>query len=312
LLEIDSCNYEAHTKSNKVKATGKIFWVLIVFMSTNCNKSVKLDVNYPTPLPDSIPLRFMPEIVSTDSLDFNAEFSNDGSHFYFCRGKNGKWSIYEIQLNSEGKLTPLRASFSEDNYSQADPFISDDGTLYYISNRPQNESDSLPDYNIWCVRPIGNGKWSTPLMVEGINTDSTEYYVSLGKNGSIYFASNRAGGYGGLDLYYSRFVNGQFTMPENLGLQINTSADEHDPLIVGEEHIIFTAADRPDGLGEADLYYSTRKNGQWERAKNLGKKFNTKTYEYCPNFSPDFKYFFYSSEFDVKWISAEQLPFKLR
>lgn len=287
-----------------------VYLYLVLIVLTNCVPEKETQIPYPTPAPDSIALTFLPGVVSSDSLDFNSAFSPDGKTYYFSRAKKGKWDIYQVPLNTKEEYTVTLAPFSEEKYSQADPFILSDGTIYYISNRPKNERDTLRDYDIWRVRPNSDGTWSAPENVEGINSDSTEYYVSLAENRNLYFASTRKGGYGGLDLYVSKFVNGNYTTPENLGAAINTATDEHDPLITPDEKsIIFTSYNRPGGYGEADLYYSQKKDHDWLPAVNMGKQFNTPTYEYCPNFSPDGKYFFYSGEYNVKWIDSNYLPF---
>lgn len=285
-------------------------YIALFLLVAGCASKKEKTIVYPAPLPDSTVLTFLPGIVSSDSLDFNSAFSPDGKTYYFCRAKKGKWDIYQVALSPAAKYTVTIAPFSEAKYSQADPFVLPDGTIYYISNRPKNESDTLQDYDIWKVHPNPDGTWSAPENIDGVNSDSTEYYVSISANGNLYFASTRKGGYGGLDLYVSKWMNGKYTSPENLGPSINTTTDEHDPLITPDEQsVIFTAYNRADGYGEADLYYSQKNNHQWLPAKNMGKQFNTPTYEYCPNFSPDGKYFFYSSEYNVKWVDSRYLPF---
>lgn len=278
----------------------------------NCAGKPDLPViAYPQLRPDSVALPFLPGVVSSDSLDFNLAFSPDGKTIYFCRSKHGKWLILQSRYEGEAWSLPLPAPFSEPGYSQADPFVTTDGSVYYISDRPRDESDSVADFNIWFVKPTGEHTWSKPVWVDGINSDSTEYYVSLAANGNLYFASNRAGGFGGLDLYVSEFIHGKYASPKNLGAGINSATDEHDPLTFGEEEfVVFTSSGRSDTYGEADLYYAQKKStGTWDMAKNMGPGFNTATYEYCPNLSPDKAYFFFSSEYDVKWISVKKLPF---
>jgi hypothetical protein len=145
---------------------------------------------------------------------------------------------------------------------------------------------------------------------QAINSDSTEYYVSLAENGNLYFASNRNGTAGAHDIYVSRCVNGAFSAPENLGSAINSEQMEHDPMVsADEQYLIFTSVDRADSYGSGDLYYSTRnKDGTWAAAKNMGSKFNTDTYEYCTYVTPDNEYLFFSTDYDVKWISTKHLP----
>ncbi len=81
----------------------------------------------------------------------------------------------------------------------------------------------------------------------------------------------------------------------------------HDPLIAPDESFLVFPSDRPGGLGEADLYISHNINGQWQQPVAMGHGINTKRYEYCPYLTPDGKYFFFSSEYQVKWISADVL-----
>ncbi len=295
-------------------------WILLHLLLTStlftihCSSDSKDQAfNYPFPPPDSAALPFLQGIVCSDSLDFNAAFSPDGKHFYFARSGKGKWIIYQTEHKEGSWSNPVIAPFSESEYSQADPFITPDGTVYYISNRPRNTTDTLRDFDIWFVRPEKDGSWSKPKNIEQVNSDSTEYYVSLAANGNLYFASNREGSLGSHDIYVSRYVNGTHTAPEHLGPAINSGFMEHDPMIApDEQYLIFTSVDRPDSHGSADLYYSLRKDdGTWSPAVNMGTQINTDTYEYCSYITPDQRYFFYSSEYDVKWISTELFPWNI-
>jgi Tol biopolymer transport system component len=285
----------------------------ILMMQCTREEKNQASISYPQPLPDSVAMPFLPGIVSSDSLDFNSAFSLDGKCFYFSRSSKGKWMIYMTELREGSWGKPVLAPFTETEYSQADPFISGDGTLYYISNRPRHRGDTIPDYDIWLIRPRGDGSWTEPENPEGINSDSTEYYVSRSANGNLYFASNRAGTLGSHDIYVSRYVDGVYTAPQNLGSAINSEQMEHDPMISpDEQYLVFTSVDRADSYGSGDLYYSLRNgDGTWTPAKNMGRKFNTNTYEYCTYITPDGHYLFYSTDYDVKWIGARHFPWTL-
>ena len=70
------------------------------------------------------------------------------------------------------------------------------------------------------------------------------------------FASDREGGYGGFDLYYSVFSDEQWSQPQNFGSQINTEHDEYRPItfdFAGYKIMIFSS-NRPGGKGGFDLY----------------------------------------------------------
>ena len=110
-------------------------------------------------------------------------------------------------------------------------------------------------------------------------------------------------------MYVSRWLNEQYSAPENLGAMINSKKSEYDPCISREEALlVFTSANREDTFGKGDLYVSKlNDNKNWLQAINLGRSFNTEAREYCAYFSSDSKYFFFSSEGDVKWIDAQVL-----
>lgn len=74
----------------------------------------------------------------------------------------------------------------------------------------------------------------------------------------IVFTSDREGGYGGFDLYYSQLVGGTWTAPVNFGPKINTEYDEYRPILfpfidIAQNLMIFSS-NRPEGLGGFDLY----------------------------------------------------------
>jgi hypothetical protein len=74
------------------------------------------------------------------------------------------------------------------------------------------------------------------------------------------FASNRPGGLGGFDLYYSQFNNGQWSTPVNFGPEINTASDEYRPIISSDEeftnNFLIFSSNRPGGKGGFDLYFT--------------------------------------------------------
>lgn len=76
----------------------------------------------------------------------------------------------------------------------------------------------------------------------------------------LVFASDRPGGFGGYDLYWSKHVNGNWTEPVNFGERINTSFDEFRPVVYDNEYyftnrLLVFSSDRPGGKGGFDLYH---------------------------------------------------------
>ena len=244
------------------------------------------------------PAMFAPGIISTADMELNAAFTPDGRTLYFTKRtpKLQLWTILVSTLKGSRWSVPRVAEFSG-QYSDFDPFISPDGSqLFFSSNRP-GPGKTKSDFDIWMVNKTAAG-WSTAASLgPDVNTESQEYYPSVAKNGTLYFSSNREGGKGSGDIYRSRLVNGKYTKPENLGEEINTKYFEGDPYIAPDESfLIFVSYNRPEGLGDGDLYISLNQNGHWTPAKNLGAPINSSALDFCPNMSPDGKYFFFTSE----------------
>jgi Tol biopolymer transport system component len=282
-------------------------FVLLFFVLILLTCSQKSEVHYPSPAPLNELITFLPNTVCTDSLEFNSLFSPDGKSFYFS--KYEKHDIYESKFDGNTWNTPVITPFSEKEFKECDPAFSPDGKkLFYISTRKRNENDSTDDFDIWFVEKQED-HWSAPRNLNVVNSDSSEFYVSFASNGNLYFASNREGGFGSFDIYVSYLKKGAYTKPVNLGPSVNNEHFEHDPFISKEEDfIIFTSANREDGYGKGDLYYSLKdKEGNWSKAKNLGPVVNSKEYEFCPYLSPDGSYFFLTVGSDVKWIDSKRL-----
>jgi Tol biopolymer transport system component len=295
------------TCSTGVTLTFVLFTYIILSCATHSPNQTRNEIPYPHPRPDSIAQPFLTSLVSTDSIDFNSAFSPDGKSFYFTRSEDSQSSIYVTQHDGRTWKSPVLAPDLETEYSEADPVFGPNGKLYFISDRPKDNADTLEDYDIWFVTPQDDGGWSEPENLEPVNSDSSEFYISFSKNGNLYFSSSRKGGFGAEDIYVSRLSNERYTAPENLGGTINSTYSEYDPCISANEDIlVFTSSNRKDTFGGGDLYCSKVTGpDKWLKPVNLGKGLNTKTREYCAYFSPDSKYFFFSSQGDIKWLNSQ-------
>ena len=116
------------------------------------------------------------------------------------------------------------------------------------------------------------------LNVQPFCYNSLEYDVgqpSLSADGkTLYFASNKPGGYGGSDIYYCELVNGEWTEPVNLGPEVNSSASENYPYIHSFDRLYFSS-DREGGFGKLDIYSTNKINGKWRKAILMPEPINS-------------------------------------
>jgi Tol biopolymer transport system component len=259
------------------------------------------------PLPE--PVVFAPGVISTGDYESHPAFTPDGTTLYYLKDTPdfSFWTIVVSHFKNGTWSTPEVAPFSG-QYADADPFITSDGSkMYFISNRPVN-GKSKEDLDIWMMEKSGDG-WSEPKNLgEPVNSTGNEWYPTVASDRTLYFGSNRPGGKGRNDLYSSKFVDGKYLTPENLGDPINTKDDEYEPYIAPDQSYLIFMAGRPDGFGGFDLYISYKRDGKWTPAKNLGEKFSSEGFEYSPKLSPDGKYFFFTS---TRGFGSQRLKKKL-
>jgi tetratricopeptide (TPR) repeat protein len=181
--------------------------------------------------------------------------------FYSVRSDDGNWSWpVEItpQIGSDGDCYPVSMSW--------------DGNELYIY-----KSDDLVG-NIYFSRFI-NGKWTPARKLnDNINTRYWESHASISKDGNtLYFTSNRPGGYGGLDIYYSRkTMNGDWGPAVNLGPAINTPYNEETPFITADGQTLYFSSHGHKNMGGYDIFRSSREeNGSWSTPVNAGYGINT-------------------------------------
>ena len=260
-------------------------------------------------LPSETPQVFAPGIISKQhQSEFGSIFSNDGSEFFFGVDVDGKAEIRYSKLENNTWSTPVTL-IGHESYSFNDPMLSpDQQRLYYISDRPKH-GVGKSDYDIWYSKRLPNG-WSDPINAgKNINSSKNEYYISFTSDGTMYYASNKNSDqqrHFDYDIYASRQIAGEFQESTRLGKQINTPNYEADVFIAPDESYIIFCADRADGYGRGDLYISFRQdNGAWTESENLKTPVNSENHELCPWVTDDGKYFFYTSNQDIYWVSTK-------
>lgn len=122
-----------------------------------------------------------------------------------------------------------------------------------------------------------NGKWETPVLMSGINVAgySSSHAVLSSGGDVLYFVSDRPGGHGQTDLWYSeKQADGTWGEPINCGNQVNTVASETFPT-VNEEGILYFSSRGYAGMGGYDIYRVKGAKSNWETPENMKVPFNS-------------------------------------
>jgi Tol biopolymer transport system component len=212
------------------------------------------------------------EPFNDEKANFNPLIAADGKSFaymvslkfydavMFSRMVNGKWTApvnITPELQSDG-----------DFYISC---LSADGKLLFLSKNDNYNSD------IFCSSYDGKS-WSKPVKLnKNINTKSWESHGFISESGNeLIFASDRPGGFGGLDLYISRKIKGDWGPPVNLGPEINTPFNEDRPFLINNGKTLFFSSQGHENMGGYDIFRSDlQSNNLWSEPKNIGYPINT-------------------------------------
>lgn len=287
--------------------------------------------------------------INTQFREAEPTFTADGKTMYFnCHDadicvshlvgswEDGKWTLPEL----------VGAPIST-GYFEIEPLISATGDkLYFQSTRPAGylkgnsllspfitNSLFIPTYlaeeklgtsvldglglgDVWVSTKI-NGIWSEPQNLNDVpgeppvNTAFHDHCLSFSADGNeAFWTSTRPGGFGGNDIWTSRRVNGKWTVPANLGPNVNGPGDEHHSIPTPDGTSLYVTTMRDGGYGGEDNYLTTRDaDGKWGPLANLGPLINGPGDDRCPAWTPDFRIFLFDSTrgagfggMDIWWV----------
>lgn len=255
-------------------------------------------------------------ISSIWGLHSTAVFSPDGNEVYWAPMMEFPGEVYSrggllMMKRVDGRWTaPTWASFSGPNGQDDVPFFSEDEQrMYFLSRRPLPGESQNGSEKIWYVERVAGG-WAEPRPLDpNVNSVDKHWEFSLDRQGNVYFAGQGADSRGLGDIYVSRFVDGKYEKPVNLGEPINTPGPETTPFIAPDgSYLLFSQ--------QYDLWVSFRgAGGAWSKPVNLGPEVNSPSIELCPIVTADGKYLFFVSqrggESHPYWVRADVIG-KLR
>ncbi len=214
-----------------------------------------------------------------DAQNGPVSFSSDQSEIYFTRtdyvrkkssGFVNRPRIYigKMKGNKPANIQPFE--HNTDGFSFAHPSLSKNGQrLFFVSDMP----GGLGGTDIWYCEKTG-GSWGKPVNAgSAINTPGNESFPFVAEDGTLYFSSDGRMGFGGLDIYASRFLDGKFEIAANLQYPINSAADDFG-IFWKDSKSGYFSSNRSGGKGSDDIYGFYKVNASSELA---GRILETKT-----------------------------------
>jgi len=236
---------------------------------TNANITVQhLDPNVNTDRTEFAPIPF-----NDDVLYFSSTVSGVSKIYRTQKNKAGNWMTRQVPTIFTGKME--KPHFGNGSFTP-------DGKRFFFTQCDLVEGGK-PKCQIYIMNEEA-GKWSAPVKLpdyinaEGANT--THPYVTLVEDKEVlYFSSDREGGKGGLDLWYcTRDINStgnNFTLPKNLGHNINTPGDEISPHYHVPSQVLYFSSNGRISAGGFDVFKSSGEKMKWDAAQNMGFPINS-------------------------------------
>jgi len=258
----------------------------------DCDFSIEA-IKHPVPFK---PINMGPAINTADD-EYLPVATADESELIFTRKIANNEDFYKsIKVNGEWQTaTYLSSNINTPEYNEGAQSITQDGKFLFFTgcNRP----DGLGRCDIYVSQKKGDD-WGKPFdLPPPVNTPGWESQPSISSDGrTLYFTSNRKGGYGGYDIWKSTLTEKGWGEPVNLGPNINTAFDEQSAFIHPDDSTLYFCSDGWPGLGGKDLFVSRLgKDGQWGKPTNLGYPINTNGDENGLTLTAEGSQAFYSS-----------------
>lgn len=220
----------------------------------------------------------MGDSINSPASEYFPTVSIQDSLFLFMRRKNlNREDFYVSNMGDNGftAAIPLSDTLNFAAKKGSMSLSADLQTLYYAADYAEQ---GYGRYDIYKVHRTPWG-WSKPKNVgQRINSDYWDSAPSIAPDGNtLYFASNRPDGFGGIDIYVAyKNEKGYWEEAINLGPTINTKGDDQTPFIHADNQSLYFSSNGHPGFGGSDFYVARKKiDGSWTKPINLGYPINT-------------------------------------
>ncbi len=209
-------------------------------------------------------------------------------NFYFTSSRNsekiykatgtGFTNIFRAPVEGDKikveEAQTLGEDFASEIINEGCITFSPDGRTMIFARGNSGKRKGTRDVNLYVSR-YQRGEWTQPEIMNISDPEAWDSTPAFSRDGrTLYFASNRPGGYGGIDLYSARVDNrGRWSSVRNMGEVINTPGNEMFPYVTDDGKLYFSSDGHPS-MGALDIFVATRNDGEIT-IENLGPPVNS-------------------------------------
>ncbi|HET6511915.1 MAG TPA: hypothetical protein VFH43_06970, partial [Candidatus Kapabacteria bacterium] len=255
-------------------------------------------------------IKVLPAHLNTEANDFAIASLRIGSSMHAlvtsdrvstesASSQTGPQQLHLSNFVHSGFATVREQATLTEPFPYGSAFFSESDGVLYFSGKAANSDPN--DYDLYVGKPqLTNGQLTLTDVRPLTSVNERTYFDShptLTRDGkTLYFASDRRGGQGGVDIWYSTRISGDdWTRPQPLGTTINTLCDEITPFINNSGILIF-ASNGHRTVGGYDLFQARPVASGFDIAQNVGKPLNTRYDEFFPFAATDSTFYYASSQ----------------
>lgn len=259
--------------------------------------------------------------VNSEKADYGPTIGHRDSLLLFTSKRNANLQSIERNFNEDLFFTRKEdgqwmeaSAFNTINtvYNEGSACLSKDGKHLYFARC--NSPDSFGNCDIFEASLTADSVWGNVRNLgKNVNTLSWDSHPSLSHSGdTLFFASDRLGGFGLSDIYYSvKDREGKWQKALNVGPIINTRGSEVSPFFHHRYNVLyFSSNGQPLNFGDFDIYKSYRLESNWSEPKNIGPLVNGSGSEYYFTIDSESNELFYarSDESDIENLDLHTFP----
>ncbi len=233
--------------------------------------------------------------INTDELEFSPAFYKNGIVFVSSQSTTSTLgpqdrqqqflSLFQATRNAADELhdsSPFGEELKSDAHEGPLSFNQTGTKVYFTRNEETNvgkkkkeDGEPVRYLKIYSAELL-SGQWSNVQELSFNEEDSNAAHPTISIDGNtLYFASDREGGQGGMDIYKVEKSGDSWGTPVNLGSNVNSSGREAFPFIHADGTLYYASDELDGNQGGLDIYYSVPLGDDWAAAKHLSGGFNT-------------------------------------